>query len=74
MRIGTDDSQPQILTLRSGEAQDFVATDRLVLDLGNVLSVNVELNGKPMRLEPNVGRTRLKNVVITKDNYQQFLQ
>jgi cytoskeleton protein RodZ len=74
VRIGTDDLQPQILTLRSGETQDFVATDRLVLDLGNVLSVNIELNGKPMRLEPNVGRTRLKNVVITKDNYQQFLQ
>ena len=58
MRIGTDDLQPQILTLKTGETKEFAATDKLVLDLGNVLSVNLQLNGQPMRLEPNFGKIR----------------
>ena len=74
MRIGTDDLQPQIMTLRYGEFEEFRATDRLVVDLGNVLAVNLQLNGQPLRLEPNVGKTRVKNLIITRENYQQFLQ
>lgn len=74
MRIGTDDLPPQIKTLRYGESEEFAATDRLVVDLGNVLVVNLQLNGQPLRLEPNVGKTRVKNLIITRENYQQFLQ
>jgi hypothetical protein len=74
MRIGTDDLEPRILTLKSGESQEFAATDKLVLDLGNVLSVNLQLNGQPLRLEPNFGKNRIKNLIITRENYQQFLQ
>ena len=74
MRIGADDLQPQVMTLRYGEFEEFRATDRLVVDLGNVLAVNLQLNGQPLRLEPNVGKTRVKNLIITRENYQQFLQ
>lgn len=72
-RIKIDDQPPQEKTLRSGDALDFVASDKLTIDLGNVAAVSAEINGKPMKLEPTQG-VRIKNVVISRENYQQFLQ
>ncbi len=71
-RIRVDDQSPQEKTLRSGEAIDFVASQKLTIDLGNVSAVSAEINGRLMKLEPTQG-TRFKNV-ISKENYQQFLQ
>jgi cytoskeleton protein RodZ len=74
MRITSDDQQPVTKILRAGEAQEFTASDRLMVDLGNVLALTAELNGRPMKLEPNTGKTRLKNAVLTRENYQEYWQ
>lgn len=74
MRITSDEAPPVTKILRVGESEEFVASERLLIDLGNVLVLTAELNGRPMKLEPNVGKTRLKNIVLTKENYQQYWQ
>lgn len=74
MRITSDETPPVTKILRTGESEEFVASERLLIDLGNVLVLTAELNGRPMKLEPNVGKTRLKNIVLTKENYQQYWQ
>ncbi|MEP7273390.1 MAG: RodZ domain-containing protein [Acidobacteriota bacterium] len=72
-RVKVDEQPALEKTLRSGEALDFVAAEKLTLDLGNVAAISAELNGRLMKLEPTQG-TRMKNVVISKENYEQFLQ
>ena len=72
-RVVVDDGEPQERTLRSGESAEFVASGKLVLSVGNVRALNIEVNGQPARFETERG-AGLKNVVITKENYQQFLQ
>jgi hypothetical protein len=67
------DGEPQERTLKSGESAEFVASGKLVLSVGNVRALNIELNGQPAKFETERG-VGLKNVVITKENYQQFLQ
>jgi cytoskeleton protein RodZ len=72
-RIKVDDQSPLEKIIRSGETADYVATQKLTIDLGNVIAVSAEINGRLMKLEPTKG-VQLKNVVINKENYQQFLQ
>jgi transcriptional regulator with XRE-family HTH domain len=74
MRIATDEAPPLTKILKAGETEDFVATNRLVVNLGNVQAVTAEINGRPMKLEPNNGKTGLRNVILTKETYQQYLQ
>ena len=72
-RVTVDDGTPQERTLRSGESADFVASGKLTLSVGNLTALRIELNGLPARFETEAG-AGLKNVVITKENYQQFLR
>ena len=72
-RIKVDDQSPLEKTLRSGETVDYVASEKLTIDLGNVVAVSAEINGRLLKLEPTKG-VQVKNVVINKENYQQFLQ
>ena len=72
-RVAVDDGAPQEKTLQSGESADFIASTKLVLSVGNLTALNLELNGHPARFETERG-VGLKNVVITKENYQQFLR
>ena len=73
VRIKVDDQSPFEKTLRSGETADYVASEKLTVDLGNVIAISAEINGRLMKLEPTQG-VRIKNVVINRENYQQFLQ
>ena len=72
-RVKVDDQSPLEKTLRSGETADYVASEKLTIDLGNVIAVSAEINGRLLKLEPTQG-VRIKNVVINRENYQQFLQ
>ena len=74
LRIASDAEAPLTKILKAGESEDFVAHERMVVNLGNVPAIEAELNGRPMKLEPNMGKTGLRNVVITRENYQQYLQ
>lgn len=73
MRVKTDDQPSQEKTLQMGDALDLVASERMIIDLGNLPAVSLELNGKPMKLEAAAG-TRIKNVIVTRENYLQYVQ
>ena len=57
--------------LNPGDVREFAASDKLILSFGNAVGVTATLNGRPMKL-PIKGVTSY--VVLTKDNYQAFLQ
>ncbi len=73
----TDGGKAQNITLKQGENRDFEATEKLrFLRLGNLSAVNILINGKranPDKLAPNRKGVVVDNVLITKDNFQQFL-
>jgi len=73
IKVKTDGNKPDTKILRPGEAQDYVATDKLVLNLGNLPSLSVTLNGQRMKV-PTKNGTVAENVIITKDNYQKFIE
>jgi cytoskeleton protein RodZ len=73
INIKTDDGKEVKKTLQLGESEEFVASDKIEVHLGNVLAVSASLNGRPMKLTPTRSRTILEDV-ITKDNYQKFIQ
>jgi cytoskeleton protein RodZ len=73
INIRIDDTKEVKKTLQLGETQEFVASDKIELHLGNVTAVSATLNGRPMKLTPTRSKTVIEDV-ITKDNYQKFVQ
>ncbi len=73
INVRTDDTKEVKKTLQLGETQEFVATDKIELHLGNATAVSATLNGRPMKLTPTRSKTVIEDV-ITKDNYQKFVQ
>jgi cytoskeleton protein RodZ len=73
INIRTDDTKEVKKTLQLGETQEFVASDKIELHLGNVTAVSATLNGRPMKLTPTRSKVVIEDV-ITKDNYQKFVQ
>ncbi len=71
LKVTTDANPSAMGTLNPGDVREFAATDKMILSLGNALTVTATLNGRPMKL-PIKGVKAY--VVLTKDNYQQFLQ
>src|SRR5262249_6604567 len=73
INVKTDDGNEVRKTLQLGETEEFVASDKIELHLGNVIAVSATLNGRPMKLAPTRSKTVLEDV-ITKENYQKFIQ
>lgn len=73
----TDGGKTENVTLKQGETRDFDADDTLkFIRLGNLPALNILINGKranPDKLAPTRKGVVVDNVVITKDNYQQFI-
>jgi hypothetical protein len=62
--------------LKQGETKEITANEKLVLYLGNYPALSIKINGKPVnpdKLVPNRTGVVVKNLVITKDNLQSFL-
>jgi cytoskeleton protein RodZ len=72
--VKPDATQTVQALLKPGESREFVATDKLVLTLGNLPSLSIKLNGRDARLPIPSNSTVAKNVVITKENLQTFIQ
>jgi len=73
-KVKTDEKQPEIVTLKPGETREYIATQKLVLNLGNMQFLNVMLNGRLAKLPTKANGTVAENIIITKDNYQTFIQ
>ena len=64
----------EMATLKPGEIKEISGNDRLIVNIGNVMTLDAYLNGRPIRITANKGKFIAESVVITKENYQQFIQ
>ena len=64
----------EMVTLKPGEIREISGNDRLIINIGNVMTLDAYLNGRPIRITANKGKFIAESVVITKENYQQFIQ
>ncbi len=76
VKVGTDEARAEEATLLPGDVREFNATQKLTLNLGNIPAIRATINGRTInfaKLLPNQKGVVAKNVVITKDNYLQFV-
>jgi cytoskeleton protein RodZ len=62
----------EMATLKPGETREISANERFIVNIGNVLTLNASLNGKPITINANKGKFIAEGVLITKDNQQSF--
>ncbi len=76
VKIERDAEKPEEATLQPGDAREYTANEKIVLNLGNYPAVRVTINGRSVnfaKMLPNQKSVVAKNVVLTKENYQQFI-
>ncbi len=75
IKVKTDNDPKGLMAiLKSGESKEFSANDKLILNVGNVLTLNATLNGRPAKIPANKGKVVAEGIIINKENYQQFVQ
>jgi cytoskeleton protein RodZ len=77
IKFKADNKEAEQMTLQQGQSREFDVSEKVVfISIGRVQSLRVAINGHNMdfiRLLPNPKANIANNVVITKDNYQQYL-
>ena len=77
MQVKADAEAAQQILLNTGESREYTINEKIVfLTLGNLSAIRITINGRPVNLSklvPNSKSIVAKNVVITKENFQQFL-
>lgn len=68
------DPKGQMAILKPGEFREFTASEKLIVNVGNVLTLDATLNGRPATIPANKGKVVAESIVIDKENYQQFIQ
>lgn len=72
-----DGGTNETATLLRGESREFLANEKITfMRFGNLPALNITINGRKVNLDklaPNRTGVVVDNVIITKDNYQQFL-
>jgi len=74
-KLGSEKSQQMLLN--PGDVREFTVADSLVLNIGNMPAINIRINGRladPDKLAPNRRSVVAENVVISKENYRQFVE
>lgn len=72
LKVWIDANRPADGVLNPGDVREFSASEKIILSFGNITGVTATLNGRPMKLTPTKGTQSY--VVLTKDNYQNYLQ
>lgn len=73
--VKPDGLNTQQALLKAGETKEVMAYEKVLMNLGNYPALNIKVNGRnvnPEKLVPNRSSVIVKNVVITKDNFQGF--
>ena len=77
IKVVRDAAPAEEALLQPGETREFVAKEKLLLNVGNLPSVRLTLNGR-LLAQSKLGMTPTsvvaKNVVLTKENYLQFVE
>ena len=74
--VRPDGKNADRMILKTGEAREYDVNEKIILSIGRVQSLRISVNGRNLdfsKLMSNPKATTATNVVITKDNYQQFL-
>lgn len=74
--VKPDEEKVKQMILKPGETREFDVNEKMVLGIGRVPSLKMTINGRNVnfnKLLPNLKGITATNVVITKDNYQEFL-
>jgi cytoskeleton protein RodZ len=76
--FSTDGGKNEQATIPRGESREFPATEKIsFIRIGNLPALNIMVNGKRVSLDklaPNRKGQVVDNVIISKDNYQGFLE
>ncbi len=72
LKVKSDANPAAEGTLNPGDVREFAASEKMILSFGNAVGITATLNGRPMKLPLTKGVASY--VVLTKDNYQTFLQ
>ncbi len=72
LKVKSDANPAAEGTLNPGDTREFTASEKMILSFGNAVGITATLNGRPMKLPLTKGVSSY--VVLTKDNYQTFLQ
>src|SRR5262249_5857597 len=76
LSVKPDGKDAERMILKTGEAREYDVSEKIVLSIGRVQSLKISINGRNLefsRMLKNPNAITSSNVVITKDNYQQFL-
>jgi len=76
LSVRSDGGKAQQMILQSGESREFDVNEKIILSIGRVQALRIAINGRNMdftKLMPNPRAIIATDVVITRDNYQQFL-
>ena len=74
----TDGGKNEQVTILKGESREFLVTEKInFISVGNLPALNISVNGRRVnldRLAPNRKTEVVENVVISKENYQRFVE
>lgn len=74
----TDGGKNEQVTILKGESREFQANEKIsFIRLGNLPALNILVNGRRVNLDklaPNRKGQVVDNVVISKENYQGFVE
>jgi cytoskeletal protein RodZ len=77
LKVKPDDKEAKQLILKRGESLEYDVSDKIILSIGRVQSLKVTIDGREWDLVkalPNPNAITASDLVIPKDNYQQFLK
>jgi hypothetical protein len=76
LKIKSDGKEAEQMLLQPGKSREFDVSEEIILSIGRVQSLKIAINGRNLdfvKFLSNPKATRASNVVINKDNYQQYL-
>lgn len=75
--VKADDAAPEESFMNPGDVREYTANERLQFTLGHVPALKISLNGRQVKLDKIVtggkGSTIARHVVVTKENYLDFV-
>jgi cytoskeleton protein RodZ len=74
--VTVDESAPDMALINPGDVREYIANQKLKFTLGYVPALKISLNGRQVKVDKIVTGARstvAKNVVVTKDNYLEFV-
>jgi cytoskeleton protein RodZ len=74
--VTVDESAPDMALINPGDVREYIANQKLKFTLGYVPALKISLNGRQVKVDKIVtsGKSTVaRNVVVTKDNYLEFV-